>query len=166
MIIRLFFIISMILFSALPLSANEENFVGDIITLNDHLTNGAQIKVKIRRSKISTQYLYSHAFMWGGDEVSMPKTVITDMDVLSGTGRIYVPLSAYSDLGDPRQISLKRNQKGFQIIIKGGDAAASYKAILIFSNENIINRKVTHGEFPDEVWEETIYSFISKSDEK
>jgi len=166
MIIRLLFIAIIILFSALPLSASGEEFKKDIIKLSDRLTDGTPIKIEIRKSNISSQSLYSHAFMWGGDEITMPKKVITGLDVLSGTEKIYVPLSAYSDLGDPRQVSLERKQKGFQLIIQGGDAASSYKGVLVFSNENIESRKVTHGEFPDEVWEETRYSFISKTDER
>jgi hypothetical protein len=163
---RLFLVAIISLFYVIPLPANGAEFIKDVIKLSDSLTDGTPVKIEVRKVKISSRYPYPHAFIWGGDELDMPKTVITALDILSGTEKIYVPLSAYSDLGDPNQVSLERTQKGFQIIIQGGEAASSYKAVLVFNHENIKRRKVIHGEFPDEVWEETTYSFISQTEER
>lgn len=64
------------------------------------------------------------------------------------------------------QASLEKAERGFKLTISGGDAATSYRAVLVFDYEHIQRRKVTHGEFPDEVWEETVYSFISKNSKR
>lgn len=163
---RLFFIFVISLLIAVPSYVSGEEFTNNVVKLSDSLVNGAPLKIEVRKLKIPSRYPYAHAFMWGGDEVKMPKTVITAIEIFSGTEKIYVPLSAYGDLGDPSQVSLERTRKGFQIMIQGGDAAGSYKAVLVFNNENIERRKVTHGEFSNEVWEETTYSFISKTDKR
>ena len=105
-------------------------------------------------------YPYSTKFMWGGDETSSPKKIIKTVTVLRSGQTIFIPLSAYADLGNPRKIILqKTSSQNFQLIILGGDAAGSYKAMLDFRKDEIFRRKVISGEFPKEVWEETTYSF-------
>jgi len=150
----------------MPSYAISADLVQGIAKLKGQLTDGTTVKAELRTIKVTPKYPYKHAFMWGGDETAVPKTVITAIDVRIGSEKIFVPLSAYSDLGDPHQTSLENMEHGFKLIITGGDAAVSYKAVLVFDKENIQRRKVTHGEFPDEVWEETVYSFISKDDER
>jgi hypothetical protein len=81
------------------------------------------------------------------------------LDVYLGVNRVFVPISAYSDLGNPRSSTIETADKGFQIVVRGGDAATSYKATLVFEGGLLRSRKVVNGEFPDEAWEETIYSF-------
>jgi hypothetical protein len=105
-------------------------------------------------------YIYAKAYMWGGDETSPPKTVINAITVLRNSQKVFIPLSAYADLGNPRNISLERlAAHGFRLTISGGDAAGSYTAILDFHKTAISRRKVVSGEFPKEVWEQTIFSF-------
>ena len=79
--------------------------------------------------------------------------------ILIGNKKVFVPLSAYSDLANPSNLVLKTNQNSFNLIIYGGDAGCSYKAELLFENSYIKARKVSHEEFPDEVWEKTEYHF-------
>lgn len=100
--------------------------------------------------------------MWGGDEenLSLPKKIIHSVTVVKNKQKIFIPLSAYSDLGDPNYIELKPlSGKKFQLIITGSDAAGSYKATLEFENNEIWKRRIVSGEFPDDVWEETKYKF-------
>ena len=74
--------------------------------------------------------------------------------------KILIPLSAYADLGNPTEVYLKKlPSHGFRLILQGGDAAGSYRAILDFKEDEIFHRKVVSGEFPKEVWEETVFSF-------
>jgi len=154
-----------LLSAAIPCALGAE-FTRDVVALSDRLANGTSVTVKLQKAKLTPQYPYKHASMWGGDLSVMPKTVITSIDVLIGKGKTYVPLSAYSDLGDPGQVLLEKTQRGFKLHITGGDAASSYKAELQFGSEDIQRRRVCHGEFPTEVWEETMYSFISKDSPK
>jgi hypothetical protein len=74
---------------------------------------------------------------------------------------IFIPRSAYSDLAAPTKIKLlpgNRN-RGFDLIISGGDGALAFQAILSFSFNRILQRKVFSMEFNDKAWEQTRYSF-------
>jgi len=139
-----------------------EQLLSDTVALNGKLKDGSLIDVVLRISGVSEGWPHQQSFSWGGDESSIPKRFVTAIEVKVGSERLIVPFSAYSDLGNPYQASLEKMKRGFKIILKGGDAAGSYTAELVFSKVNIQRRKVTHGEFPDEVWQETTYSFVSK----
>ena len=105
-------------------------------------------------------YVYNKAYLWGGDEASPPKTIIKAITVVRNGVVVFIPLSAYADLGDPISISLlKRPAHGFRLIISGGDGGGSYRATLDFKTNEIARRKVVSGEFPKDAWEETTYAF-------
>jgi hypothetical protein len=142
-----------------PSSFHFEEFIKDKIDIKNKLSDGTLINIKIQRGSILSNFPYKGAFMWGGDIDELPQTVILTIDIKLGKEKIYIPLSAYSDLGDPKQVSLVKELHSIKLIIRGSDAGGSYKAILVFENGYIIRRKVMHMEFPDEVWEETVYSF-------
>lgn len=120
------------------------------------------VNISVITVKMPSEYPYDKTSMWGGDEenLSLPKKIIHSVTVFKNKQKIFIPLSAYSDLGDPNYIELKSlSGKKFQLIITGSDAAGSYKAILEFENNEIWKRKVVSGEFPDDAWEETKYKF-------
>lgn len=124
------------------------------------VTTSDLVNVSIETIEPSKNYIFSQAYMWGGDETSPPKTIIRAITVLRNGQSIFVPLSAYADLGKPTILTLaKLSGHGFRLTITGGDAAGSYRALLDFKNSEISRRKVVSGEFPKEVWEETTYSF-------
>jgi hypothetical protein len=132
----------------------------NVIELNNCLTDGTAIKVKIKRGKIPLDYPYKSVFllMWGANPGKSSEDVITAMNVKIGNEEISIPLSAYSDLGNPRLVSLEKTKGGFRVLIKGSDAGEAYDAVLIFEGKNIKSRKVSSSEFPD-AQEETVYSF-------
>lgn len=118
------------------------------------------VSVSVETIDTPNGYVYSKAYMWGGDETSPPKRIIKAITVLRNGQTFFIPLSAYADLGNPRKISLdKLPSHGFRLVISGGDAAGSYSAILNFKKDEISRRKIVSGEFPKEVWEETTFSF-------
>jgi hypothetical protein len=163
-------IISLCALTSTQVSGAE--FIKGLAALSDNLKDGTTVKVAVRTGKLSPTYPYKDAFMWGGDmrgrdEIIMPKTVITEMNIQIGNEKIIVPLSAYSDLGNPYLVSLVKEVRGFRLIIKGrGGTGTSYKAVLEFHGVDIQHRKVILSIFPDEVWQETTYSFISENSEK
>ena len=118
------------------------------------------VSISVETIEIPNGYAYSKAYMWGGDETSPPKTIIKAITVLRNDQTVFIPLSAYVDLGNPRTIALEKlPARGFRLTIRGGDAAGSYSAMLDFKKAEISRRKVVSGEFPKEVWEETTFSF-------
>ena len=123
------------LLAVMPSYAISADLVQGIAKLKGQLADGTTVKAELRTMKVTPKYPYKHAFMWGGDETAVPKTVITAIDVRIGNEKIFVPLSAYSDLGDPRQTSLENMEHGFKLIITGGDAAVSYKRCLYLTRK-------------------------------
>lgn len=134
-------------------------FVNNSAELNTTMSNGKQINVLAKKAALAIDFPYKKALMWGGDEIKMPSSVLAEMDLKIADDKIFIPFSAFGDLGNPKQIFLEKNKDEFSIIINGGDASTSYKAILFFKNNCIYRRKVILSEFPDQVWEETNYSF-------
>lgn len=126
-------------------------------TITKHIAGG-DIRVTIKTSKTDGSP-FKDGFRWGGEGSAVPLTLITSVAVQRGANNLFIPLSAYSDLGDPRQISLKPNAAGFELAITGGDAGVAYNAVLVFKKGWLIRRRVAHGEFPDQAWEETQYAY-------
>lgn len=153
------------LLNLISTSINGAEFSQGVTKLSNNLKDGTPVEIEVRTSKIAASYPYKDAFMWGGDmrseeDVVMPKTVISMIDVRIGNRKSIVPLSAYSDLGAPFQISYEKAGSGFKLIIRGRErTGTSYKATLEFNSMDIRRRTVVLAVFPDEVWEETTYSF-------
>ncbi|WP_152979630.1 hypothetical protein [Stenotrophomonas daejeonensis] len=137
--------------------SSSANFVHGVGSVTVHFAGG-DLKVTVKTSK-AADGLFKEGFRWGGEDAVSPLTLTTSIVVQSGAEKLFVPLSAYSDLGDPRRISLSANATGFELAIIGGDAGVAYNAVLVFEDGWLIRRRVTHGEFPDEAWEETKYAY-------
>lgn len=95
---------------------------------------------------------------WGA-EAECPRLAVIELEVRVGADNIFVPRSAFADLGSPNRISLMTRKSGFDIVVHGGDAANSYVARLRFSKLEIKSRRVESGEFRDSAWENTTFSF-------
>jgi len=100
------------------------------------------------------------SWRWGAEN-TCPRSVVGAVEVKVSGGSIFVPLSAFGDLGNPRSARIEsRKGKGrFAVVLAGGDAATSYTATLEFRDNLLSERLVRHGEFPDQSWENTLYKF-------
>jgi hypothetical protein len=100
------------------------------------------------------------SWIWGAEN-TCPDTVVGALEVKVAGEPIFVPLSAFADLGNPRSVRIEsRKGKGrFAIILTGGDAATSYSATLEFRDNLLSERVVRSGEFPDQAWGKTLYKF-------
>lgn len=133
------------------------NFVNGVASISKRVS-GDDFKVTVKTSK-ATGSLFKEGFRWGGEDAMVPPTLITSIVVQNGANKIFVPLSAYSDLGDPRRISLKSSAAGVELAIAGGDAGVAYNAVLVFEKGWLTRRRVANGEFPEQAWEETRYAY-------
>ena len=99
-----------------------------------------------------------------GEELKLPKYFIKDLKIVYKQETLYIPISAFIDLGNPQTIKIKNTKINgcFHIEICGGDASTSYKAVLIFENMFIKKRIVKHLEFPETSWEKTEYHFTTE----
>ena len=111
------------------------------------------------RTEPVSKTLHRKGYRWGGEDVEPPRALVSQLTVVVGGQDVFVPLSAFADLGNPRTVEVKVTRRGFDLIISGGDASASYRALLTFEGRTLARRKVQHGEFPNEAWEETQYRF-------
>lgn len=100
------------------------------------------------------------SWRWGAEN-ACPNAVIGSVELRVNAELVFVPISAFADLGNPRvvQIDQRKGKDRFAVILVGGDAATSYKATLEFQKNILLERVVRHGEFPAESWERTIYKF-------
>jgi hypothetical protein len=149
----------LISFSAESAFALDANFATGIAKASLALGASDSVSVLVETIEPSSDFAYSKAYAWGGDETTPPKKIIKTITVLKNGQNLFIPLSAYADLGNPNKISLSKLPRGFRLTISGGDAAGSYDARLDFKKNEISRRRVASGEFPKEVWEETTFSF-------
>lgn len=121
------------------------------------------VRVTVTSSPESQTCNAATSWRWGAEGIC-PKSFVGALEVKLGGMPLFVPLSAFADLGNPRTVSIElHKEKGrFAVVLTGGDAANSYSATLDFKDGHLNERVVRHGEFPEESWEKTIYKFNVK----
>jgi hypothetical protein len=88
--------------------------------------------------------------------------VMTRKIALSIEGQeIFVPRSAYADLGDIQSAEFSFTADKLSLIIKGGDASESYVAHLIFDHSRALERQLYSGEDISHALETTYYHEVS-----
>jgi len=128
--------------------------------LQARTAKGAEVKATVRTGAYSKGLAFqSSVLWWGASESSRPRTVILALEIQIETAQVPVPVSAIVGLANPTDVSLRRGEGDIEIVIKGGDAATSYEAVLIFKDGYLRRRRVVLAEFPKETWEETTYSY-------
>jgi len=147
------------------------------------LSSGVVARVDIMTIAFSSTTPKASAFRWGADDGPTPEPsptkrkdglivvtygplsghpqpwqrIISSMDVFLGDEKLTIPFSAFSDLCDPRSLTIKATKRGFEISIKGSETGEAYKASLFFEGTHLSRRKVVSSESPDNAWHETIY---------
>jgi len=112
---------------------------------------------------------YNPAFdqgLWYGVELSKPTMVVKSLEVRY-KGKPYFPRGrgVYADLAEVNRIWFQRLKDGkVRLVIEGGDAHGSYRAYLTFKRDELVQRRVEHGEFPNNFYEETRYVNIPVED--
>lgn len=123
------------------------------------LSDNTVAEVLLHQITIGDNYLYKNALLWGGDIGQLPKVVLISVNVQVNNEQIFVPLFAYSDLGEIKTASLEKALGGFNLLLHGGNTATSYDAVLTFKQGYLHSKKVALREFPNQRWEKIIYSF-------
>lgn len=117
-------------------------------------------KVTVTLIPISQPCKAAASWRWGAEN-TCPRSVVGALEVKVGGKSIFIPLSAFADLGNPRNVNIEsgKGKNRFAIVLNGGDAATSYTARFDFKDNILSERIVRHGEFPDQAWEKTTYKF-------
>jgi hypothetical protein len=95
---------------------------------------------------------------WGAED-ECPKFAIVGLDVAIGGERIFIPRSAFADIGSPTRWLLKRKGNSLELSITGGDAATAFTSTWKFTKNHLKVRKTHGSEFRRDAWEEIRYSF-------
>jgi hypothetical protein len=103
---------------------------------------------------------YRNAEPWGAAE-DTSAWIVAALVITLNDKALYVPMSAYSSLANVQALETRTTEQAFEIVLTGGAEHFSYTAVLTFDNAGVLKKQRTFsGEFPDELWEETAYSFI------
>ncbi len=139
------------------------------VTIVETLPSGQPLRIDVDIVDFEAKnYPYDNDVWWGSDKLwgagSGPITIISKISITYSKKR-FVPLSVYSDLTDIIGMKLTRSTSGAILEIEGGHTSSHYFANLVFDNDGfLVKRKVYKPTFPDEVWEETHYSYIRRED--
>lgn len=138
--------------ACLPVLAEDKN----LFIAQD---NRVLVKVSVSPYPSSQPCLAAASWRWGAEN-SCPKNTVTALEVKVDGVTVFVPVSGFLDLGNPKSVRIDPSKEDrTAITIVGGDAATSYAATLELRGHVLAERVVRHGEFPDESFERTIYGF-------
>jgi hypothetical protein len=94
--------------------------------------------------------------LWGIDG-GFPRQVVGEFAVRFGTTEAVLFRKYVADLTNVHGASLEAKSEGnsneLLLYLRGGDAAGSFRAELLFRDCRLVERTVRMGEFPDTVWE-------------
>ena len=118
------------------------------------------VRVTVSSSPEAQTCQTASSWRWGAENVC-PRTFVGALEVKAAGTLLFIPLSAFADLGEPRNVRVetRKGKSRFAVVLIGGDAATSYKATLEFRDNFLSERVVRHGEFPAQSWEKTLYKF-------
>lgn len=156
--------VAMLLLPAVALAGQEGRQIrgpGDteVVLRQGHATLAkAQVE-----TTVCTQNCGGHGW-WGVGDDEVRELSIESITINDGDSQVYVPRSAFGDLANPARITLGIEDGVLMLAIRGGDASSSYRAVLSIEDGELTRRTVRSGEFPDDVWEETTYSWNHSGD--
>jgi hypothetical protein len=114
------------------------------------------VEAEITMQKYSSDLSLSYTKVWGSER-RLPDWIPIKTEISINGKKVRVPLSAFCDLTNIELVKIEMKDKFYVLHIQGGDAASSYFAEIFF-DKHVRKRIVRHGEFPDEAWQNTIYS--------
>jgi len=88
----------------------------------------------------------------------IPCSVVDKIKIFVDGKNIDVPRSVFADLADLNGGQFKKTKQGMMLTFTGGDAAAAYNLEILFDKKRVLRRKVENAEFPNNTWEETVYT--------
>jgi hypothetical protein len=125
----------------------------------------APVHVTLSLTALGSSFPYKNALLWGGDVDQLPQQIVGAVQVSEGSQVVFVPLSAYSDLGDVKSAALNPTEKGFTLELHGGNTASEYDAELKFVAGYLVSRKVALRAFPNQRTERATYAFPKRTEE-
>lgn len=150
--------IALLLLVSLAVNAATSSLnMAGITTLVD---GPVKISVSLESGRTTGDCPGANSWRWGSEQ-ACPEQRISSFEVGYQRQAVFIPYSAFADLGNPTSIAIERGSAGgtYSIKIAGGEAATSYNVILKFKAGLLLEKVVRHGEFPKNAWEKTLYKF-------
>ncbi len=88
-----------------------------------------------------------HTGYWGA-KGKFPANNINNISLVVEKSKLSIPSKIYSDLGNLMLAEVKENKHAIVLIVKGGEASASYYATFVFADYKIRKRTVRSNESP------------------
>jgi hypothetical protein len=140
--------------------SHAQKTVSTAVTANGEtrlVLGAATVTVRTRETPTPKQD-EMHDNRWSACTGARVPCLLTEFFQIRVNGKpIYVPYSAFADLGDMGSLTLQRLEGKYVLTIGGGDAAGSYLAKLTFDSTRVIARVVAPGEDRTQPSERTTY---------
>ena len=95
---------------------------------------------------------------WGCDEpTKKPLERFGSVKVTYGKETFPLATSAYSDLFWMHEVRIRKAKEYVVVWMNGGDADSGYECEWFFKKGQLLKRRVSSSEFPENFWEETKY---------
>ena len=115
--------------------------------------------VKVELQPIKQSGVLERSGWWGGGGRTR-ESAVSSFRIFRKGKPIHVPRSAYADLSNINTFAVLTVGTAIKIYIEGGDASAGYDAEITVKGDEVTQRTVRAGEFPDNYWERTTYVSI------
>ena len=100
---------------------------------------------------------------WGGGGRDT-ETVVVGLRIEVGRDSVWIPFTAVAGLANPLDLGVSVRSGRATVTLEGGDAAVSYMASWVVVRGRLQRRRIESGEFPQDVWEEAVYSCCPQTD--
>jgi hypothetical protein len=98
---------------------------------------------------------------WGQSADQSASVRIVSFDAKYLGVRLLAKQSCCADLYNVRSVALRPSKGGIFLVLKGGDAGSAFTAELLFNRLGLVERIVRDGEFPNQLYERTIYHWVT-----
>jgi hypothetical protein len=117
-------------------------------------TSTVQISATEEKNRRFAQCTYSR----------IPCSLTEQVRVLIDGNEVFIPRSAYADLGDITSAEFATTDSLVALTIRGGDASESYVAKLLFGKDGLAERRLYSGEDEQHPLQVTHYYQVSTAD--
>jgi hypothetical protein len=94
----------------------------------------------------------------------IPCSLTEQVRVLIDGSEVFIPRSAYADLGDITSAEFATSDNQVMLTIRGGDGSESYVAKLLFGKNGVAERRLYSGEDEQHPLQVTHYYRVSTAD--
>lgn len=153
--------LSTLLLVAWPILINGQSIAPSGPTAVHVMTAGKKVDLTARTAKIDSSSELFPNVESGAKSVS----IIVDLQITVNGDRVFVPRSVFTDLLDPRTLSIRAENSNLLLTISGGDGAESYFASIFFDSTKVKRRALYSTLTPKAPSQETVYRLTVLKDE-